>query len=87
VKQLTAFATYKSDNLTAAIEELFMLGLNEAQISVFNGMTNSLMVLGVAVSEQQNVLISVDASDLAQLALVTEAFQKTGAANISQLES
>jgi hypothetical protein len=87
VKQLTAFATYKSDNLTAAIEELFMLGLNEAQISVFNGITSSLIGLGVAVSEQQNVLISVDASDLEQLALVTEAFQKTGAANISQFEN
>jgi len=87
VKQLTAFATYKSENLTAAIEELFLLGLNETQISVFNGMTESLIGLGAALSDQDEVLVSVDTSDLQQLARVTEAFQKTGAANISQFEA
>ncbi len=87
MKQLTAFATYKSENLTAAIEELFLLGLNETQISVFNGMTESLIGLGAALSDQDEVLISVDTSDLQQLSLVTEAFQKTGAANISQFEA
>jgi hypothetical protein len=83
---MTAFATYKSENLTAAIEELFLIGLNETQISVFNGMTESLISLGAALSDQDEVLISVDTSDIQQLAQVTEAFRKTGAANISNFE-
>jgi len=87
VKHVTAFATYKSDSLTQALEELFILGLNETQISVFTGMTSSLIGLGAAVSEQEEVLISVDTSDLQQLAGVLDALQRTGAANISHFEA
>jgi hypothetical protein len=87
VKRVTAFATYKSDSLTPAIEELFLLGVDETQISVFTGMTGSLIGLGMAVSEQPEVLLSVDTSDLQQLAEVIDALQRTGAVNISHFEA
>ena len=86
MKRVTAFATYKSESVGTAIEELFVAGVDETQISVYTGMTGSLIGLGLAVSDQEQVLISVDMSDLQQLGQVVEAFQRTGAANISHFE-